>query len=166
MLAAKLIRLIESQADGLTRQALHDLTTNPRLPAFHAVPRDELEARLSALYHNLGAWIGAADDDAVRREYEDWGGRRVREGVPISQIVFALIVTKHHLRRFIREHGLVDASTDRVDWGELLPVQLQGIQELNDMVDEFFDRAMYYLASGYEEASWSRASTTARAISS
>ena len=156
MLAAKLIRLIEAHANGLTRQALQDLSTNPRTRAFHLVPRDELETRVSALYRNLGAWIGDPSDDAVRKEYEDWGGRRFREGIPLSEIVYALILTKHHLRRFIREHGLVDTATDRIDWGEMLPMQMQGIQELNDMVGEFFDRAMYYLARGYEAAAAER----------
>jgi hypothetical protein len=129
------------------------------------VPHDELESRISALYRNLGNWIGDPSDDAVRAEYEEWGGRRFREGVPLSEIVYALILTKHHLRRFVRDHGLVEAAPDRVDWGEVLPVHLYGIQELNAMVGEFFDRALYYLARGYEAAAaWERehVGTTAR----
>ena len=33
---------------------------------------------------------------------------------------------------------------------ELLGLELHSIQELNYQVGEFFDRALYYLASGYE----------------
>jgi hypothetical protein len=41
-------------------------------------------------------------------------------------------------------------SADPVASGEFLPVHLHGVQELNYMVGDFFDRALYYLARGYE----------------
>ena len=47
-----------------------------------------------------------------------------------------------------REHGLVSFSGER----ELVPAQLHGIQELNYMVGEFFDRALYHLTRGHEAA--------------
>ncbi|MBP2679444.1 MAG: hypothetical protein H6Q82_2509, partial [Deltaproteobacteria bacterium] len=31
-----------------------------------------------------------------------------------------------------------------------LPVQLYGIQEMNYLVGDFFDKALYHLARGYE----------------
>jgi hypothetical protein len=151
MLQARLIELIETHADGLTKDALNDIATNSRTRSFHLVPRDELEARVFATYHNLGKWIGDPRDDAVRADYEIWGAKRFREGIPLSEIVYVLILIKHHLRRFVRNHGLVELSGDRVLAADLIGVQLHGIQELNYMVGEFFDRAMYHLARGFEE---------------
>ena len=81
---------------------------------------------------------------------EQMGRTRFREGVPVSELVYALVVTKHHLRRYIRDHGLVDFAGDRVVPDELLPLELHSIQELNYQVGEFFDRALYHLARGYE----------------
>jgi hypothetical protein len=150
MLSAKLIELIETHADGLTREALADLATNPRTPSFRLVPPHELQARIFATYHNLGTWIGDPHDDAVRAEYEGWGDRRRREGIPLSEIVYALILIKHHLRRFVRDYGLLESSGDRAVPDDLIGLKLYGIQELNYMVGEFFDRAMYYLSRGYE----------------
>jgi hypothetical protein len=75
---------------------------------------------------------------------------RFREGVRVSELVYALLLTKSHLRRYIREHGLVDFAGDRVSPDEMLPLELHSIQELNYQVGEFFDRALYYLARGYE----------------
>jgi hypothetical protein len=150
MLAARLIELIETHAEQLTQAALKDLATNPRTRSFHLVLPHELHARVFATYHNLGTWISDPSDDAVRAEYEGWGARRFRQGIPLSEIVYALILVKHHLRQFVRDHGPVDFSGDRVVPGDLIGVQLYGIQELNYMVGEFFDRAMYYLARGYE----------------
>ena len=150
MLAARLIQLIETHAEGLTREVLQDFTTNPKTQLLQKAPRAELEARIGSLYRNLGAWIGDPRDDAVQAEYEEWGRRRFRQGIPLSEIVYALVLIKHHLRRYIRDHGLVQFSADSAVSGEFLPVHLHAVQELNFMVGEFFDRALYYLARGYE----------------
>jgi hypothetical protein len=78
------------------------------------------------------------------------GASRFREGVPISELIYAVILTKRHLRRYIREHGVEDFAGDLVAPAELLPVALYSVQELNYQVGEFFDRALYHLARGYE----------------
>jgi hypothetical protein len=163
MLPARLIELIETHADSLTQNALRDLAANPRTPSFHLVPPHELQARVFATYHNLGKWIGDPHDDAVRAEYESWGAKRLRQGIPLSEIVYALILIKHHLRRFVRDHGLIEFSGDRAVPGDLIGVRLYGIQELNYMVGEFFDRAMYYLARGYEQEANRQSSPTSAA---
>jgi hypothetical protein len=54
------------------------------------------------------------------------------------------------MRRYIREHGLVDFAGDRIASQELLTVELLSIQELNYQIGEFFDRALYHLARGHE----------------
>ena len=119
--------------------------------AFRRLNAADVETRVSALFYNLGKWIGDADENAVTAEYEDMGRMRFRQGVPVSELVYALLIGKHHLRRHIRDHGLVDFAGDRIVPVELLPVELHSIQELNYQVGEFFDRALYHLARGYEQ---------------
>ena len=157
MLANRLIQLIENHSEALTQEALHDLLTNENTVSFRRVPRSELKPRIAAMYQNLGKWIGNPNDDDIRQEYEDWGRTRFRQGIPFSEIVYVLMLTKKHLRKFIREHGPVDFSGDRVMPDELLPVELYAIQELNYLVDEFFDRALYHLVRGYEMAALAHA---------
>jgi hypothetical protein len=152
MLAMRLIQLIENNAESLTREALQDVLTNENTVSFRRVSRTELEPRIASLYHNLGNWIGDPKDGGIRQEYEQWGRTRFRQGIPLSEIVFVLMLTKQHLRKFIREHGLVTFSGDRVRPDELVPVELHAIQELNYLVGDFCDRALYYLVRGYEAA--------------
>lgn len=161
MLAQRLIQLIRDNADSLTRETLQDVFGNPRTPNFQKVPREEMLERTRALFANLGNWIGDPKDDAVRAAYEDWGRRRFRQSIPISEIVYTLILAKHHLRRYIRDHGLVEFSGDRIAPAEILPVQLTAVQELNAMIGEFFDRALYYLTRGYELEAAGRAPSAA-----
>jgi len=150
LLSARLIELIETHAENLTRDVLKEYATNPRTRHWGVVPSNELEQRVFRTYHNLGDWLGDPKEDAVQAEYEEWGRKRYRNGIPLSEIVYAVILLKHHLRRYIRDHGLVESSRGRQAAQEILPVHLYGIQELNYLVGDFFDKALYYLARGYE----------------
>jgi hypothetical protein len=150
MLSARFVQLIETHARSLAEEVVEDLFTNEHTHSHARIPREEFGERIFAFYQNLGNWIGEPKDDAIRAEYEEWGRIRCRQEIPLSEIVYSLIVIKKHLRRYIREYGPVVYSGDRVTPGELVPVELYSIQELNYVVGDFFDRALYYLTRGYE----------------
>lgn len=150
MFSIQMMRLIENHAESLAREVVEDLRTNEHVPSHVQIPREELASRIFALYRNLGNWIGDPKDDAIRIEYEKWGSIRRVQGIPPSELVYCLVLTKKHLRRYIREHWSVAFSRDRIASGELAPLELYSIQELNYLVGDFFDRALYYLLRGYE----------------
>jgi hypothetical protein len=150
MLGARLLLLIEAHAGLLTHAVVQDLLTNERTPTLRRLDPADIEKRVSTFFYNLAKWIGDADENPVKAEYEEMGRSRFREKVPLSELVYALLITKHHLRRYIREHGLVDFAGDRIVPDEFLPLELHSVQELNYQVGEFFDRALYHLARGYE----------------
>ena len=152
MIFAKLIELIESHAPRLARDITEDLVSNERTRSFRAVKRDDLEPRIFDLLQHLGNFIGNPRSDRVQAEFTDWGGRRFGQGIPLSEIVYAVIILKRHLRRYIRDHGLVDAAFPRVEGDYVLPMHLQSVQDLNATVGAFFDEALYHLTRGYESA--------------
>jgi hypothetical protein len=141
MLSARLVRLIEDHAEDLTRGVLSDLTTNPRTVAYHTIPREELHKRVYDVYRNLGRWLGDASDEAIEPSYLSLGRRRFAEGVPLAEVVYALILTKHHLTSYIRSAGLPDSA-----------VELYQEEELALIVDRFFDKALYHSVRGFEQA--------------
>lgn len=150
MISVKLIELIEIHAIPLSSDTARDLMTNVRTPGFRAVPQRELEQRLFQIFHDLGNWIGDPGNVRVRTEFEEWGNRRFDQGIPLSEIIYATILIKQHLRRYIADHGLVDASFPRVESDYVLPMHLHSLQDLNTRVGQFFDEALYHLARGYE----------------
>ena len=150
MIAAKLIELIEIHANSLTKDVTQDLSTSPRTPGFRAVRGEELEQRIFQLLHHLGDWIGRPKSERVEDEFSEWGRRRFGQSIPLSEIVYAIIILKQHLRRYIRDNGLVDAAFPRTEGDYVLPIHLHGLQDLNTRVGEFFDEALYYLTRGYE----------------
>jgi hypothetical protein len=150
VIAAKLVDLIEDHASRLTGDVVQDLLTNERTRGFRAVRPDELEERIFQIVHHLGNWIGDPKSVTVRAEFEEWGRRRFEQGIPLSEIVYAVIVLKQHMGRYVVDNGLVDAAFPRIDGDYVLPMHLNSLQELNARLSRFFDEALYYLACGYE----------------
>ncbi|HKW02754.1 MAG TPA: hypothetical protein VJN96_23225 [Vicinamibacterales bacterium] len=150
MLSANLIELISIHASRLTSDVALDLSTNERTSGFRTVPLKDLEPRIYELFHHLGSWIGDPNAVRVREEFSEWGRRRFDQGIPLSEIVYAVILVKHHLRRYIRDNGLLETSVPRAESDYILPLQLHSVQDLNHRVGEFFDEALYHLARGYE----------------
>ena len=150
MLSAHLIQMIETHAESLTQQTLDDMLTNEHTRSYGRFSKTELRHRIYGFFFNLGSWIGNPNEDPVRLEYEALGLVGAREAIPLSEIVYTLIIIKKHLRHYIREHGLMTLSGDRVAPSEMVPFELHAIQELNYLAGDFFDRALYYLTRGYE----------------
>jgi hypothetical protein len=152
MISAKLIELIEIHANRLTSDVARDLVANERTRGFRAVPQEDLAQRIFQIVHHLGTWIGDPKAVRVQAEFAEWGRRRFDQRIPLSEIVYAIIIIKQHLRRYIRDNGLVDAAFPRVEREYILPMHLHSLQDLNTRVGEFFDEALYHLACGYEAA--------------
>ena len=152
MTSAHVIELIEIHADRLTNEVARNLVGNVRTTGFRRVRADDLERRIFQILNDLGAWIEKPKSDRVQNEFSEWGRRRFEEGIPLSEIVYAVLLLKGTLRRYIRDNGLVEESVSRVYGDGVLPVHLHGLLELNSQVNEFFDEAIYHLCSAYETA--------------
>ena len=157
MVAEKLVELIELHAGRLAADVTQDLMTNERTRGFRKVRRVDMEERTFRLFHQLGDPIGHRHSERVQAEFSDWGGRRFGQGIPLSEIIYSIIVLKQHLRRYIRDNGLVEASFPRVEGDYVLPMHLNSLQDLNAQLGLFFDEALYHLACGYEQQMAKRA---------
>lgn len=142
MLSVRLVRMIEDHAEELTRGVLDDLQSNPRTPSYHRLDREELHRRVYDVYRNLGRWLGEMSEEAIGASYGELGRKRHSEGIPLSEVVYALILIKYHLRDYIRTSGLIDSAVD-----------LYQEQELHRLVGRFFDKATYHTVRGHECAS-------------
>jgi hypothetical protein len=141
MLLPWLMRLIETHAEELTEKVVEAVRTNPRTTFLHEVSEAELKRRGFDLYHNLGRWLAEKSEAEIEATYRENGRRRFREGVPLSELIYALILMKQHLWEFIRKNDLPETATN-----------IYGEQQLEMMVGQFFDRALYHSVRGYEEA--------------
>jgi hypothetical protein len=116
-----------------------DLRSNPRTRYLRGVGPEEFRRRALDLYANLSSWIAGRREDDIAAAYEELGAARCSEGVSASELVWALTLAKRHLLDFIRRNDAVDSS-----------VELYQQTELLEMIERFFDTAVYHALCGYE----------------
>ena len=85
--------------------------------------------------------MGASLDEPLARRCEALGRQRFGEGIPLHEVVLARFIIKEGLMEFVRDHAFVETS-----------FQLYAEEELERSVGHFFDRMIYYVICGYEEA--------------
>jgi len=76
----------------------------------------------------------------IEHRYREIGARRARQAVPLSELIQAIVLTKENLWEFLKSESVIDRA-----------VEIMGELELLQMLEMFFDRAIYYAAVGYEE---------------
>jgi hypothetical protein len=139
MLSDSLVQMIEDHAEELTHSLVTDLKSNKRTTHYHHLTGDELHRITYEVYRHLGHWLVSKTEGAIESSYTELGKRRFGEGVPLSEVVSALILTKLHLREYVRFSGLSDSAMD-----------LHRELELQQLIGQFFDKAIYYTVKGYE----------------
>jgi hypothetical protein len=144
MLSRRLVQIIEDHAEQLTHDLVDDMRSNNRTPHYHRLSREELHVRTYDVYRNLGRWLNDETESAIESTYTQLGKKRLAEGIPLSEIVYTLGLTKNHLLEYIHFSGMTDSA-----------VELHGDRELQRLVGRFFDKAVYYTVKGFEqEAGW------------
>jgi hypothetical protein len=141
MLAMRLVRLIETHADRLSQSLTHRLENDPFCAQLRKVPREELEARSYEIFSHLTDWLLYKTEHDLERAYTEIGVRRARQQVALSHVLYAINATKEQLWAFLQDEGVVTK-----------PVELFAEMELFRLLDQFFDKAVYYLTAGYESA--------------
>ncbi len=140
MFSYRLVRLIETHADALASGLEEKVQCNPQVTHFRNIPAHEVRERVYEIYRHLGEWLLGKNELDIEHRYRDIGGRRARQGVPLSEVVQAIVLTKENLWEFLKSEAVMDRA-----------VEIMGELELLQMLEMFFDRAIYYAAVGYEE---------------
>jgi len=141
MLAYKLVRLIETHSDTLAATLLEKVRNSELTRSYHKVAPQDLKDRTGEIYSHLGEWLLGKSSFDIERHYEEIGARRLHQGVPVCELIWAIILTKENLWEFLQKESLPER-----------PAEVFGELELLQLFDQFFDRAIYCATVGYEKA--------------
>ena len=139
MLAYRLVRLIETHSDALAASLLERVQACEHTQGYANVPPSELRDRVYGIYRHLGEWLMGKAEFDIQARYQEIGARRAQQQVPLSQVIMTIVLTKENLWEFLKKESVLDRPTEV--FGEL---------ELLQLLEQFFDRATYYAAVGYE----------------
>jgi hypothetical protein len=141
MIALRLVRLIEDHSDELVEELLKKFQQSPRTQDFSKVPTQELRDRVHEILLHLGDWLLQKKEREVEIRYREIGARRAAQNVSLSDYCWAMVLTKEHIWEFLQRQGFLRG-----------PLEIYGELELLRLLDQFFDRALYYATEGYEYA--------------
>jgi hypothetical protein len=153
MIRHRLIRLIESRSDELANELLLRAKSSPHLASFTKVPPSELKQRVYEIYRNLGEWLVKRTEADIEKQYCTIGARRFRQGVPLSELIWAIILTKDNLWDFLNRESFPGFE-----------MEVLAEHEMFRLIDRFFNHAMYYAARGHEKAAAADQPVEAKAI--
>jgi hypothetical protein len=139
MLAYRLVRLIEKHSDALATGLLQRVETSEFTRDYRKVPADDLKTTVYEIYRHLGDGLMGKSEFDIELRYRDVGARRAEQGVPLSQLVWVIVLTKENLWNYLKREAGIERPTEV--FGEL---------EMLQLLDQFFDRAILYASIGYE----------------
>jgi len=140
MFSYRLVRLIESHADALAAGLEEKVQASCQIGHFREIPAHEVRERVYEIYRHLGEWLLGKNELDIEHRYKEIGARRARQNVPLSEVVQAIVLTKENLWDFLKSEAVMDRA-----------IEIMGELELLQMLEMFFDRAIYYAAVGYED---------------
>jgi len=141
MLGIRLVRLIEEHSAELARGLTTQIRQSERTSDFREIPAEDLRLAAAEVYRNLGGWLLHKTEEDIGARFRAVGARRAAEGIRLHQLIWALLLSREHLWRFLRHQALADNI-----------VALHGEMELQRVLSRFFDQAIYYAVLGYQEA--------------
>jgi hypothetical protein len=141
MFAYRLVRLIEKHSDGLAAGLLKKVQDSEFTRDYNKVPPEDLQERVYEIYRHLGDWLLGKSDFDIKERYLQIGERRARQQVALSQLVWVIVLTKENLWEYLKN----EAGMER-------PTEVFGELEMLQLLDQFFDRAVFYATMGYEQA--------------
>jgi hypothetical protein len=129
----ELVRLVRQDAHPLVEGLYGELRTNLGTSHYHRLSNEELFRRGHAVYEHLAGWLAERKASDIHAYGEELGRKRFSEGIPLGQVVLALILEEKHLWDYLNQTGHEPAP-----------------DALRLQVSEYFARAIYSTALGYE----------------
>jgi len=142
MFARKFIDHVDTHADHLCEEFIQKIKRSDRCKELlNRVPAEDQKQTTREIYRNLTDWLLTNTDSVTEERYVSLGMRRSQQGVPFSELFWAVCATREYFWEYTERETLLDEPADF--WG--------GVRLLHSL-DRFFDRALYFVILGYQMA--------------
>jgi hypothetical protein len=141
MRALKLVEHMKGNAERMSEEVIQKIRNSERCSQLVlAVPAEQQKRSILEIYRDLTAWLGTESDKTIEQRYGSLGMLRAQQGVPFSNLYWAICIAHEHLWGYMQQECLLDE-----------PVEFWGGVILLRSLTQFFDRALYFALLGYEK---------------
>ncbi len=143
MLYQKYIQAVEDHAEQLTKRWSKEVKNSPSTPGYKNIPDNLLDERVYDVFKRLGNYLMRDEPDfhKTAEHFIKLGRERAKEGFKVSEVIYALILVRVVLWNFIVEEGLISST-----------FELHEGLGFYSKVNSFFDKAVFFVAKGFESA--------------
>jgi hypothetical protein len=141
MVGNRLFQVVESHSNELSVNLARKLRTSERTAGYRAIPEEDLVNLGLKVYANLTDWLLTKTTSDIELQYSQLGEQRAKQGIPLSQLIWALLMSKEQLWGLLQHEHFADRI-----------FELYGEREFALMLDRFYDQALYFASRGYEQA--------------
>lgn len=141
MLSNKLVAAIEDHSERLMDVVTERVRRDPDLATISGLRDLELRQAGYDVLRHLGSWLAGENRDAIGSQYEEIGGRRCAEQIPLYECVKALHILKYETVDYVRNQGFAQTS-----------LEIYAEEELEHRLNRFMDFLVYHHVRGYEAA--------------
>jgi len=142
MRAGKLVQHMKANAERISVDVVKKIRASQRCSELVSKLTPEEQERSTAdIYRDLTGWLTTESDDTIERRYVVLGLLRAQQGIPFSNLFWAVCIAHEHLWQYMQQECLLDEPVEF--WG--------GVILLRSMA-QFFDRVLYFVLKGYEQA--------------
>lgn len=142
MRARKLVQHMKGNAERISEEVVEKIRASHRCGELVSKLSPEEQKRSTAdIYRDLTAWLATESDSTIERRYMVLGLLRAQQGIPFSNLFWAVCIAHEYLWQYMQQECLLDEPVEF--WG--------GVLLLRSMA-QFFDRVQYFVLHGYEQA--------------
>jgi hypothetical protein len=139
--ATKLIDLTENNADKIAGQWVRDVKTNEKTKSYHRAGNEKIMHQATEFYrHFREMFVHDAPYKYAEKYFEYYAEERYREGIPLHEAVYALILMRRHIWLYAEFQAIFITAVEH----------RQAVESLSRTI-LMFDYAMYIITRKYRE---------------
>lgn len=142
MLASlKLIDLVEENSERIARQWVEDVVKNEKTPFYRTLPAEKVLIQALKFYDHFRKLFQAKKPfEAAREFFSVYAEERYREGMPLQEAIYGLILMKRHIWLYAEFQAVFISAVE----------QKQAVDSLTRTI-LMFDYAVYFITQKYQE---------------
>ena len=142
MHAIKLVRHMKANADPMSGTVIQKIRASERCAGLALnISAEEQKHTIAEVYRDLVDWLATETSSSIRERYIAMGVRRAQQGVPFTDLYWAVCIAHEYLWEYMQQECLLDE-----------PVEFWGGVNLLRSLTQFFDNAFYFILLGYQKA--------------
>ena len=111
--ATKLIDLTQKNAEKIAQQWAKDVKTNARTYTYHDSSEDKIILQAKDFYRNFQMmFFHEAPFEQAEEIFEKYAEERYKEGIPLHEAVYALILMRRHMWLYAEFQAMFNAEVE------------------------------------------------------